>query len=183
MVPAGPGQEPPASPSLDDYVRSICQLAQPTSVLNKSTVRSRLYRPHRRARAGEKQQQATSLEDSSLHAGGRSPTLPSAGTEDPLNWLFGKSQDQQLNKRDFPRGASPSGGHWGVHTEMDKGRRRLCEARVPDHSVARPDRPQTSNTKGWTSGQSCRVSASACSPRPSSILRSLYLHLPVIHEL
>lgn len=41
MLPGGAGEEPPASPSLEDYVRSICQLAQPTSVLDETAARVR----------------------------------------------------------------------------------------------------------------------------------------------
>nr|XP_004658113.2 protein DEPP1 [Jaculus jaculus] len=185
ILPGGAGQEPPASPSLDDYVRSICQLAQPTSVLDKVTVRGRPNRAHRPAQTTEKRSGASSLRNSNPCSSGQQPTLPSAGIDDPLAWLFGASQEQQLNGRDVAMRSGPSGGHCGAHRQTDSGkaRERLCEARMPDCSLARPsqDKRPTSNPKSWTSARTCR--ASACGPRPSSILRSLYLHLPVIHEL
>ncbi|XP_008845145.1 protein DEPP1 [Nannospalax galili] len=181
--PGGPGQESPNSPSLDDYVKSICQLAQPTPVLDKATVRSQSNRPHRPARITEKRPQAKSPGDSKPCSGGWQPTLPSAGTHDPLDWLFGESREQQANRRD--NGTCPSDGYWSMHKQMDKNRKRLCEAGMPERFLAgqSQNRHQTSNLKSWTSRKLCPASASAHSSRPCSILRSLYLHLPVIHEL
>uniref|UniRef100_A0A8D2AWA9 DEPP autophagy regulator 1 n=1 Tax=Sciurus vulgaris TaxID=55149 RepID=A0A8D2AWA9_SCIVU len=191
MLPGGPWQDPPASPSLDDYVRSICQLAQPTSVLDKVTARSRPSRPHRPAQDSEKSHPEASLQDSTAGFSGQQPTLPSAGTTDPLDWLFGESKRKEMNRRDLPRRTGPSAGHWGTHREMnsDKAsaspRGRVCEARALGHSLTRPlqDVHESSNLKSWTSGQPSRVTTSPCKPRQSSVLRSLYLHLPVIHEL
>lgn len=191
ILPGGPGQDPPASPSLDDYVRSICQLAQPTSVLDKVTARSRSSRPHRPARTSEKSDPAASLQDSTASFSGQQPTLPSAGTTDPLDWLFGESQRKETNRRDLLRRTGPSAGRWSAHREMNGGkasgspRGRLCEAKALGHSLTRPsqDVHQSSNLKSWISGQPGRATAYPCNPRPSSILRSLYLHLPVIHEL
>lgn len=191
MLPGGPGQDPPASPSLDDYVRSICQLAQPTSVLDKVTARSQPSRPHRPAWNSEKSHPAGSLQDRTANFSGQQTTLPSAGTTDPLDWLFGESQRRETNRRDLPRRTGLSAGHWGVHREMNSGkssgspRGRLSETRALGKSLTRPsqDVHQSSNLKSWTSGQPGRATASTCNPRPSSILRSLYLHLPVIHEL
>lgn len=191
MLPGVPGQEPPSSPSLDDYVRSICQLAQPTSVLDKATTRSRPSRPHRPAWASEKSHPAASLQDSTASFSHQQPTLPSAGTTDPLDWLFGESQRKKTNRRDLPRRTGPSAGHWGAHREMNSGkasespRGRLCEARELRHSLTRlsQDVHQSSNLKSWTSGQPGQATTSPCNPRPSSILRSFFLHLPVIHEL
>lgn len=164
--PGGPGQEPPASPSLDDYVRSICQLAQPTSVLDKVMVRSQPNRPRRPARITEKRPQTKSLEDSKPCFNGWRPTLPSAGTRDPLDWLFKESQEQQTNRRETATGACPSDGHWGKHKQMDKGREKLCEATVPEHSQ---DRYQTSTLKSWTSKKLCRASASRSSAGPQPL--------------
>lgn len=181
-----PGQEPPTSPGLDDYVRSICQLAQPTSVLDKVTVWSRPNRPYRPAWTREKRPQAESLGDSPACLGSPQPTLPSPGTENPLDWLFGKSQEQQANGRDLPDGADPS-DHWGVHRQVDmcKDTERLCEARVPECSLGRKSGPRhhTSNLKSWTCRRSCQALASVSNSRPTSVLSTLCLHLPVIHEL
>lgn len=179
-----PGQEAPASPSLDDYVRCICQLAQPTSVLDKVTTQSSPNRPCRPAWTGEKRLQAEALGDSSPSFSSLQPTLPAPGTGNPLDWLFGKSQEQQTDGRDLPN-RTGSSDHWGVHRWMGKDTGRLCEARVPEHSLGRKPghRHQTSNLKSWTSGKPCQALASVSSSRPSSILGTLYLHLPVIHEL
>ncbi|XP_006147739.1 protein DEPP1 [Tupaia chinensis] len=185
-LPRGPGQEPPGSPTLDDYVRSICQLAQPTSLLDEAPACSQLGRPHRPARACEKNPPASSLQDITSHFSGQQPTLPAAGTTDPLDWLFGESQEKQPNRR-----TGPSSGPWGPHRQTDSGkargvpRGRLCEARAPGHSLARLswDGYQGPGVKSRTGGQPGRATASPRSPRPSSILRTLYSHLPVIHEL
>ncbi|XP_059114433.1 protein DEPP1 [Peromyscus eremicus] len=179
-----PEQEPPTSPSLDDYVKSICQLAQPTSVLDKVIVQSQPHRPYRPAWTREKRRQAESLGDSPPCFSSLQPTLPSPGTDNPLDWLFGKSQEQQTDRRDLPNGTS-SFGHGGVHKQMDKDMGRLCEARVPEYSLGRKSghRQQTSNLKSWTSRKSHQASASVSGSRPSSLLSTLYLHLPVIHEL
>ncbi|XP_055460190.1 protein DEPP1 [Psammomys obesus] len=179
-----PGQEPPSSPSLEDYVRSICQLAQPASVLDKVTARSRPNRPYRPAWTREKRPQASSLGDSSPRFSSLQPTLPSPGTDNPLDWLFGKSQEQQTERRDLPNGTGPS-DHWGMHRLMDKDRRGPCEARVPEHSLGRKSghRRQTSNPKSWTCRRPCQALPAVSSSRPSSLLSSLCLHLPVIHEL
>ncbi|PNJ85233.1 C10orf10 isoform 3, partial [Pongo abelii] len=63
MLLGGPGQEPPPSPSLDDYVRSISRLAQPTSVLDKATAQGQPRPPHRPAQACRKGRPAVSLRD------------------------------------------------------------------------------------------------------------------------
>lgn len=179
-----PGQEPPASPSLDDYVRCICQLAQPTSVLDKVTARSRPNRPCRPAWTREKKLQAESLGDSSPSFSSLQSALPPPGTDNPLDWLFGKSQEQQTDGRDL-HNRTGSSDHWGVHTQTGKDTGKLCEVRVPEHSLGRKPghRHQTSNLKSWTSRKPWQASASVSSSRPSSILGTLYLHLPVIHEL
>ncbi|XP_005066148.1 protein DEPP1 [Mesocricetus auratus] len=177
------GQEPPTSPSLDDYVRSICQLAQPTSVLDKVIVRSRPHRPSRPAWTREKRCQAESLADSSLCARGLQPLLPSPGTDNPLDWLFGKSQEEQADRRDPPNGPGSS-HHSGVHRQKEH-TGRLCEVRLPEYSPGRKSGPrqQTSNRKSWTSGKSQQALAAVSRPRPSRILSTLCLHLPVIREL
>ncbi|XP_012509375.1 PREDICTED: protein DEPP [Propithecus coquereli] len=184
MLPGGPGQEPPASPSLDDYVRSICQLAQPTSVLDEAIALGRPRPPHPLAQAREKSSPAPSLQDIAPRFSGRQPTLLEANTVDPLDWLFGESQEKLPSQRDLPRRTGP----WGLHRQMDSGkaravpRGRLREARAPGHSLARPswDGRQSSNLRSQTSGQPGQAVAS---PRPSSVLRTLYSLLPVIHEL
>ncbi|CAO2606294.1 Protein DEPP [Lemmus lemmus] len=178
-----PGPEPPTSPSLDDYVRSICQLAQPTSVLDKVIARNQLQRPYRPAWTREKRCQVESQGDSSPCFSSLHTPLPSPGSDNPLDWLFGKSQEQQTDRRDLPNGTSSS-DHWGVHTQMDKDTGRLCEARVPEYSLGRKSgHRQTSNLKSWTSRKSHQALASVPGSRPSGILSTLYFHLPVIHEL
>ncbi|XP_051011119.1 protein DEPP1 [Acomys russatus] len=183
-----PGQDPPTSPGLDDYVRSICQLAQPTSVLDKVTVWNRPNRPSRPAWTREKRPQAEFLRDSSACFGSPQPTLPSPGTDNPLDWLFGKSQEQQTDRGELPNGTRPSDPR-GAHRQMDKCKDmgRLCEARVPQCSLGGESghRHQTSNLKSWTRRKPCQALAvvSVSSSRPSRVLSTLCLHLPVIHEL
>lgn len=178
-----PGQEPPTSPSLDDYVRSICQLAQPTSVLDKVIVRNQPQRPYRSAWTREKRCQVESQGDNSPCFSSLQPPLPSPGNDNPLDWLFGKSQEQQTDRRDLPNGTSSS-DHWKVHKQMDKATGRLREARVPECFLERKlGHRQTSNLKSWTSRKSHQALASVSGSRPSGILSTLYLHLPVIHEL
>ncbi|XP_069315981.1 protein DEPP1 [Eulemur rufifrons] len=184
ILPGGLGQEPPASPSLDDYVRSICQLAQPTSVLDEATALGRPRPPDQLAQACEKSSPAPSLQDITARCSGQQPTLPEANTADPLDWLFGESQEKLSSRRELPRRP----GLWGLHRQVDSGkaraapRGRLCEARAPGHSLAQPpqDGHQSSNLRSQTSGQPGQAVAS---PRPSSVLRTLYSLLPVIHEL
>lgn len=187
MLPGGLRQEPPTSPSLDDYVRSICQLAQPTSVLDKPAAKDRLRRPHWPAWASEESFPTRSPYDITTHSSTQQPTLPEAGTADPLDWLFGKSQEKKPSWRDTSRRTGFSADPWGLHRQMDSRkaqgvlRRRLCDARVQGHSLERP-------SWDWHLGflasrkhdQAAAFPASSC---PSSVLRTLYLHLPVIHEL
>uniref|UniRef100_A0A8C3YV11 DEPP autophagy regulator 1 n=1 Tax=Catagonus wagneri TaxID=51154 RepID=A0A8C3YV11_9CETA len=187
ILPAGPGEEPPASPSLDDYVRSICQLAQPTSVLDEAAARAWARRPHRPSRSCEKSHPAVSLRDITTHFSGQQPALPRAGTADPLDWLFGESQEKQPSRRDLPRRtglpADPQAPCRLTDSSKTQGgpKGRLCEARAAGHSLERP-------LRDWhqcapASVQPGRDAVSPTSPRSSSILRTLYLHLPVIHEL
>ncbi|XP_052030621.1 protein DEPP1 [Apodemus sylvaticus] len=179
-----PGQEPPASPSLDDYVRCICQLAQPTSVLDTVTARSRPNRPCRPAWTREKRCQAEPLADSSPCFSSLLPTLPSPGTDNPLDWLFGKSQEQQTDGRDLPNRTSSS-EHWGVPRQTGKDTGRLWEARVPEHPLGKKPGQghRTSDLKSWTSRKPRQALVSVASSHPGSILGTLYSHLPVIHEL
>lgn len=187
MLPVGPGEEPPASPSLDDYVRSICQLAQPTSVLDEAAAWARPRRPHRPGRSCEKSRSDGSLQDITTHFSGQQPVLPRAGPADPLDWLFGESQEKRPSRRDLPRRTGLPADPQALRKETNSGKAqggpkgRLCEARAPEHSLERP-------LRNWhqcspASVQPGRDAASSTSPRRSSILRTLYLHLPVIHEL
>ncbi|KAL0615788.1 Protein DEPP [Plecturocebus cupreus] len=190
MLLGGPRQEPPSSPSLDDYVRSISRLAQPTSVLDKATAQGQPRPPHRPAQACRKGHPAVSLRDITARFSGQQLTLPTADAVDPLDWLFGEFQENQPSQRDLSQ-TGPSAGLWGPHRQMDSGkakgapRGRLCEARMLGRSLAKPpqDGQQSSDLRSWTSGQPGQATASPHSPRPGSVLRTLYLHLPVIHEL
>ncbi|XP_004607432.2 protein DEPP1 [Sorex araneus] len=182
----GSGLEPPASPSLDDYVRSICQLAQPTSVLEEAGARAR---PRRPLRVGglEKCCPTGSLQDITAHFSGQQPAPPKASTTDPLDWLFGESQEKQPSRREMLRRTGSPADSWGPHSQMDSGkargspRGRLCEARAPENSLARASRDGYRNTRA--SRLPGRALASPCGSQPNGILRTLYLHLPVIHEL
>lgn len=187
MLPGGAGEEPPASPSLDDYVKSICQLAQPTSVLDEAAARVRTSRPHRPARSCAKSCPTGSLQDITTRFTGQQPSLPGTGTVDPLDWLFGESQEKQPSRRDVPRRTGPSADPWASRRQMDSGkapatpRGRLSDAKDPGHSLQRTSRDW--HRCSQASGQPGQDAGSPTSPRPSSILRTLYLHLPVIHEL
>ncbi|XP_032288331.1 protein DEPP1 [Phoca vitulina] len=187
MLPGGPGQEPLASPSLNDYVKSICQLAQPTSVLDVATARAQPSRSPRPARTFQKSCPAESLRDITTRFSGQQPAPPGDGTADPLAWLFGESQEKRPSRRDPPRRTGFSADSWGLHRQMDSGkargtpRGRLWDARVQGHSPVRPSRDWHQGS--GASRQLCGAAASPLAPRPSSTLRTLYLHLPVIHEL
>ncbi|XP_010587595.2 protein DEPP1 [Loxodonta africana] len=173
------GPEPPPSPSLDDYVRSICQLAQPASVLDEAPAGDRPSRLHRPARACERSHPAMSLQDIPTCFSGQGPLLPRVGTADPLDWLFGESQEKQPTRKDLLRRTGLSANPWGLHRQTDTGKARsgpkarFCDARAPGHSLARL--PQGRHlSSSWDSRQ----------PRPSgSVLRALHSDLPVIHEL
>lgn len=166
MQPTDPGQEPLASPSLEDYVRSICQLAQPTAILDKVTIQGGLSRPHQAAQDRDKSPLASSPQEICASFNGREPTLPSAGATDPLDWLFGASQEKQ-SKTDSAR-------PWSEHRQADS-----IKARTPEGSLVTP----LQHGHHSASLQSRTFSASHCRPRPSSILRTVYSQLPVIHEL
>lgn len=187
MLPGGLRQEPLTSPSLDDYVRSICQLAQPTSVLDKPTAKDRLRRPHWPAWASEESFPTRSPYDITTHSSTQQPTLPEAGTADPLDWLFGKTQEKKPSCRDMSRRTGSSADPRGLHRQTDsrkaKGvlRRRLCDARVQGHSLERLSRDW--HLGSWASGQQDQAAAFPASSCPGSVLRALHPHLPVIHEL
>lgn len=172
MLPSDPGQEPPASPRLEDYVRSICQLAQPTTVLDKVTLWGRPSRAHQEVQVRERSP-ASSSKESSAGFNSPWPTLPSAGAADPLNWLFRESQEKQ-SATDFPWMAAPSARPRSVHRPTDSGK-----ARMPGWSLVMPFKHRHQGA----SMQSRTSLASRCSPRSSSILRTLCSQLPVIHEL
>uniref|UniRef100_A0A8C2RZ57 DEPP1 autophagy regulator n=1 Tax=Capra hircus TaxID=9925 RepID=A0A8C2RZ57_CAPHI len=174
MLPGGAGEEPPASPSLEDYVRSICQLAQPTSVLDETAARVRISRPPRPARSCAKSSPAGSLQDITTRSTGQQPSLPRTGPVDPLDWLFGESQEKQPSRRDVPRRTGPSADPWASRRQTDSGK-------APGHSLQRTSRDWHQCSQA--SGQPGQDVGSPASPRHSSILRTLYLHLPVIHEL
>ncbi|XP_036121249.1 protein DEPP1 [Molossus molossus] len=187
MLPGGPRQEPPASSSTDDYMRSICQLVQPTSVLDEAAARDRPSRPRRSARACAKSCPTRSLQDVTTHFSSQQPPPPGTSADDPLDWLFGQSQEKQPRCRGLPRRTGPSADRWGLHRQMESStaqggpKGKLCDARTPGHCLVRPlrDRHQSS----WASWRPTQAAASPPSSRPSSVLRTLYLHLPVIHEL
>lgn len=182
LLPGGAGQEPPASPSLDDYVRSICQLAQPTCVLDKATAQGRLSRRGRPAQASEETCPDVSLQEDDQH-----PATPTAGPADPLAWLFGQSQEKQSSERGPARRTGPGAGLWDLRSDKAGGIRRgkPCEVRMFGCSLVRPalDGPQSTDLRNPMAGQHGRPEASSCRPRPSRLLRTLCLHLPVIHEL
>ncbi|XP_029788015.1 protein DEPP1 [Suricata suricatta] len=183
----GPGQEPLGSPSLDDYVKSICQLAQPTSVLDTTAPRAQLSRPPQPAQAFEKSRPTESLQDITARFSGQQPAAPRGGVADPLDWLYGESREKQPSRRDPARQTGCSADPRGPHRHMDGGkargtpRGRPCDARVQGHSLARPSRDWHQGS--WPSRPFCGTAASPPLPRHSSTLRTLYLHLPVIHEL
>ncbi|XP_007936870.1 protein DEPP1 [Orycteropus afer afer] len=172
----GPVQEPPPSPSLDDYVRSICQLAQPTSVLDEAPAWGRPRRWHRSAQAWRKGCPTMSSEEITTCFSSQWPQLPGASTADPLDWLFGGSQEKQPSRRDLLRRTGPSADPCGPHRQMDMGkprsgpRIRFCDIRAPGHSLVEPS----------------QHGHQAAGPNPShngTALRTLHSHLPVIHEL
>lgn len=185
MLP-GSGQEPPASPSLDDYVKSICQLAQPATVLEESRATTRPKRAQGPARSCEKSCPAASLQDISTCFKCQQPDMLGVGTVDPLDWLFGASQEKQPSRRDSLQTDS-SVQPWGLCKKRDSAkvqripREKLSEVRVPRNSLARYSRDWHQGSKA--SRQPGQSAVSSSRSQPSSILRTLCLHLPVIHEL
>ncbi|XP_004875690.1 protein DEPP, partial [Heterocephalus glaber] len=139
MPTSDPGQEPPASPSLEDYVRSICQLAQPTTVLDKVIPWDRPSQPHWAALVRERSL-ASSPKESSASFSSLWPTLPSAGAADPLDWLFGESQENQSGT-DLLRKADPSARPWSLHRQVDSGK-----AKMPGRSLVMPSQHRHQGT-------------------------------------
>ncbi|XP_006761478.1 PREDICTED: protein DEPP [Myotis davidii] len=175
VLPGGPRQDPLASPSLDDYRRSICQLAQPTSALTEAAARARPSRCPWQARAGE--------QDFTTHFSGQQPP----DTADPQGWLSGQSQEKQPRCRGLPRRTGPPADPGGPHREMESSKAGGCP-RGELYDARAPRRCPVGPLRDWHQGshasrQPIRATASPPSSRPSSILRTLYLHLPVIHEL
>lgn len=170
-----------ASPSLDDRGRSMCQLAQPTSAPTEAAARPQPSRCPWQARAGEKRGPPGSLQDITTPFSGQQPP----NTADPLGWLFGQCQEGQ--PRAVPRRTGPSADPWGAHRERESRkaggcpRGQLYDARALGHCPVGPLRDWHQGSQA--SGQPIRAAASPPSSRPSSVLRTLYLHLPVIHEL
>lgn len=183
VLPGGPRQDPLVSPTLDDCRRSICQLAQPTSAQTEAAARARPSRRPWPGRAGEKSSPPGSFQDITTHFSGQQPP----NTADPLDWLFGQSQEKQPRCRDLPRRTGPSVDPWGPHREMESSKPRGCprgklyDARAPGHYSVGPLRDWHQGSRAFW--QPIGSSASPPSSRPSSVLRTLYLHLPVIHEL
>lgn len=177
MLPGGPGQEPLASPSLDDYVKSICQLAQPTSVLDAAAARAQVGRPPQPAGSFEKSGPPESLQDITTRFSGQQPAPPRDGAADPLDWLYGESQEKRPSRRNPVRRTGSSVDPWGPHRHVDGGkargtpRGRLCDARVQGHSLARPSRDWHQGS--WPSRPLCGTAASPPPPRHSSTLRTL----------
>ncbi|XP_004466864.1 protein DEPP1 [Dasypus novemcinctus] len=166
----GPLQEPPPSPSLDDYVRSICQLAQPASALDTAPAGGCPGRPHRLARACRKGRPATSLQDITAHFSGQQPPPPGPGSADPLDWLFGESQEKRPSPKGPLRRTGPTAGPCGLRRQMDPGK-----ARTAGRPPARPPRDGPPSSE--------RASAFPHRARPHSLLRTLHPHLPAIQEL
>ncbi|XP_076980670.1 protein DEPP1 [Tamandua tetradactyla] len=180
-LPGGPMPEPPSSPSLDDYVRSICQLAQPTLALDTAQGGVCPGRPRRPARASGKSRLSVSLQDITACFSGQQPPLPGPGSADPLDWLFGESQEKQPSTKGPLWRTGPCADSQGLHRQMDTGkarggpRVRLWEAKAPGHTLARPLQGGSPN--------SVRFSAFPHRTRTHSLLRTLNPHLPAIQEL
>lgn len=144
MLPVGPGQESLASLSLDDYMRSTCQLLQPTSELNEATVRAQPSRPHWLVQECKKSYLTGSLQDTTTHFSSQHPPLPGASTAGALDWLLGQSQERQMRWKDLPRRTGLSVEPWGPHRQMNSSkvlrrpRGKLCDPRAPRHYLVRP---------------------------------------------
>ncbi|KAM5323066.1 LOW QUALITY PROTEIN: protein DEPP1 [Glossophaga mutica] len=186
MLPVGPGQEPLASPSLDDYMKSICQLVQPSPELNEAIVRAQPSRHHWPAQACKKSY-LTGFLDTTPCFSSQHSLLPRVSTADPLDWLFGQSlEERQTRWRDLSRRTGPSAEPWGSHRQMNSSkvlgrpRGKLCDPRAPGHYLVRLLRAW--NQGSQTSRQRLQAAASPPSSSPSSVLRTL-LHLLVVHEL
>ncbi|XP_036317139.1 protein DEPP1 [Pipistrellus kuhlii] len=180
VLPGGPRQDALASPSLGEHRRSLCQLAQPASALTEAVAGARPGRRPWPARAGRKSGPPRSLQDITTPISGQQPP----GTAEPLGWLFGQPQEEQPRCRGLPRRTSPSAEPWGPHRPTESSEAGACpNGKLYDARA--PGRCPGGRLRDWHQGSRHPIPAAASPPsaRPGSVLRSLCLHLPVIHEL
>ncbi|XP_074088753.1 protein DEPP1 [Macrotis lagotis] len=191
-----------SSQSLDDYVKSICQLAQPTSVLDGAQ-RLPYNRPRKPCRIrgktsndvvsaslNEKSTPTSSLQDITAHFSGQQPALTLGSNTDPLDWLFGESQPKRQSWKDALRRTSLTTDPSPLHKQTETGksrvarRNRVCEAKIPGG-------PPTKLSSEWGKALEKRIQPSMLntalehsrSSHQGRISRSLNSNLPVIYEL
>ncbi|XP_072484537.1 protein DEPP1 [Notamacropus eugenii] len=191
-----------SSQSLDDYVKSICQLAQPTSVLDGAQrlpynrprkpcrLRGKTFSDVPSASPSEKSSPTSSLQDITARFSGQHPTLTLSNNIDPLDWLFGESQPKRQSWKDALRRTGLSTDPSPLHKQTETGKSRVtrrvraCETKIPGG-------PLTKLSSEWGKVSERRTQPSmlnaalnySSSPHQGRIPRSLNSNLPVIYEL
>ncbi|XP_027703202.1 protein DEPP1 [Vombatus ursinus] len=191
-----------SSQSLDDYVKSICQLAQPTSVLDGAQrlpynrprkpcrLRGKTFNDVAAASHSEKSSPTSSLQDITARFSGQHPTLTLGDNIDPLDWLFGESQPKRQSWKDALRRTGLSTDPSPLHKQTETGKSRVAR-RVRACEAKTPGSPLTKLSGEWGKAWEKRTQPSmlnsaldySSSPHQGRIPRSLNSNLPVIYEL
>ncbi|XP_068927353.1 protein DEPP1 [Petaurus breviceps papuanus] len=191
-----------SSQSLDDYVKSICQLAQPTSVLDGAQrlpynrprkpcrFRGKTFSDVPSASHGEKPSPASSLQDITARFSGQHPPLTLGNNIDPLDWLFGESQPKRQSWKDSLRRTGLSPDPSPLHKQTETGKSRVTR-RVRASEAKIPGAPLTKLSSEWGKAWERRTQTStsntalnsSSSPHQGRIPRALNSNLPVIYEL
>ncbi|KAM9064428.1 protein DEPP1 [Sarcophilus harrisii] len=191
-----------SSQSLDDYVKSICQLAQPTSVLDGDQrlpynrlrkpcrLRGKTFNDSTSASHSEKSSPASPMQDITAHFSGQHSTLPLGNNIDPLDWLFGESQPKRQSWKDTLRRTGLSTDPSCLHKQNEPGKSRVprriraCEAKLPGGPLTKLSsewgKVWEKRTQPSMLNASLKYSSSSHQDRISRVLNS---NLPVIYEL
>ncbi|XP_044515071.1 protein DEPP1 [Gracilinanus agilis] len=190
-----------SSQSLDDYVKSICQLAQPTSVLDGAQrlpynrprrpckLRGKTFNDVSLASHSEKSCPTSSLQDITARFSGQNPTLPLGNNTDPLDWLFGESQPKRQSWKDALRRTGSATDPSPLHKQTETGKSRVprrvrCEAKVSGGPLVKlsPEWGKALEKRTQPSVLNAALDNSS-NPHQGRIPRSLNSNLPVIYEL
>ncbi|XP_007478166.2 protein DEPP1 [Monodelphis domestica] len=189
-----------SSQSLDDYVKSICQLAQPTSVLDGAQrlpytrpwrpckLRGKTFNDASLASHSEKSCPTSSLQDITARFSGQNLTLPLGNNTDPLDWLFGESQTKRQSWKDALRRTGSATDPSPLHKQTETGKSRVarrvraCEAKVSGGPLGKLSTDKALEKRTQPSALNAALEYSSNSHQ-GRIPRSLNSNLPVIYEL
>ncbi|XP_043845112.1 protein DEPP1 [Dromiciops gliroides] len=191
-----------SSQSLDDYVKSICQLAQPTSVLDGAhrlpcnrprkpcRLRGKTFNDVAAASHSEMSSPNSSLQDITACFSGQQPALTLGNNIDPLDWLFGESQPKRQSRKDSLRRTGLSTDPSSLHKQSEMGKSRVTR-RVRAYEAKVPGSPLTKLSSEWSKAweritQPSTVNTAleySSSPHQGRRPRSLNSYLPIIYEL